>query len=183
MSRDILQQIEARNTNKERTIGEFDIGDTVDVKVKISEGDKSRIQTFSGTVISRVHGGLREAFTVRRLVDGEGVERTFPIHSPHIVGVEVKRKGVARRAKLYFLRDRVGKATKLREKAGEEEKAAAATAEGAQAKKSRKRGAKAKAERKARAAAEGAAKAAAKAQKAGAKKEKKEPAAAETPQA
>jgi large subunit ribosomal protein L19 len=181
MSRDILHQIEARNTNKERTIGEFDVGDSVDVKVKISEGDKSRIQTFSGTVISRVHGGLREAFTVRRLVDGEGVERTFPIHSPHIVGVEVKRKGVTRRAKLYFLRDRVGKATKLREKATEEEKTPTA-ADGAQTKKGRKRGAKAKAERKARAAAEGAAKAAAKAQKASAKKEKKEPAAAE-PQA
>ena len=180
MSRDILQQIEARNTNSERTIGEFDIGDTVDVKVKISEGDKSRIQNFTGTVIARQHGGLRESFTVRRLVDGEGVERTFPIHSPHIVGVEVKRKGVARRAKLYFLRDRIGKATKLREKAADEDKKTQATGDGA--KKGRKRGAKAKAERKARAAAEGAAKAAAKSQKkAGAKKEK-EPAAAE-PQA
>lgn len=182
MNRDILHQVEARNTNKERTIGEFDIGDSVDVKVKITEGDKSRIQTFSGTVIARVHGGLREAFTVRRLVDGEGVERTFPIHSPHIVGVDVKRKGVARRAKLYFLRDRVGKATKLREKRGVLEEAAAEAAATADAagggKKGRKRGAKAKAERKARAAAEGAAKAAAKSHKATAKKEK-EPAAAE----
>ena len=179
MNRDILHQVEARNVNKERTIGEFEIGDTVDVKVKITEGDKSRIQNFSGTVIARVHGGLREAFTVRRLVDGEGVERTFPIHSPHIVGVEVKRKGVTRRAKLYFLRDRVGKATKLREKREEvtaETVAAAAAADGG--KKGRKRGAKAKAERKARAAAEGAAKAAAKSHKASAKKEK-EPAAAE----
>ncbi|MCO5167758.1 MAG: 50S ribosomal protein L19 [Planctomycetes bacterium] len=164
MSRDILQQIEARNADKERAIGAFDIGDTVDVKVKISEGDKSRIQTFSGTVIARQHGGLRESFTVRRLVDGEGVERTFPLHSPHVVGVEVKRKGVVRRAKLYFLRDRVGKATRLREKRVAVEEVAAA--DGAAAKKGgRKRGAKAKAERKARAAAEGAGKAAKKAKK------------------
>lgn len=185
MSRDILHQIEARNVDKERSISAFDIGDTVDVKVKITEGDKSRIQNFSGTVIARSHGGLRESFTVRRLVDGEGVERTFPLHSPHVVGVEVKRKGVVRRAKLYFLRDRVGKATKLREKrlALEETPAAAAAGAdgGAPAKKGKKRGAKAKAERKARAAAEGAAKAAAKSSAAKAKKEK-EPAAAE-PQA
>lgn len=170
MSRDILQQIEARNADKERSIGQFDIGDTVDVKVKISEGDKSRIQAFTGTVIARQHGGLRESFTVRRLVDGEGVERTFPIHSPHVVGVEVKRKGVVRRAKLYFLRDRVGKATRLREKRMEVVEEAAAA--GAEAKKGRKRGAKAKAERKARAAAEGAA-------KAGKKGKKKEKAATE----
>lgn len=172
MSRDILQQIEARNADKERSIGAFDIGDTVDVKVKISEGDKSRIQNFSGTVIARQHSGLRESFTVRRLVDGEGVERTFPLHSPHVVGVEVKRKGVVRRAKLYFLRDRVGKATRLREKRVAVEEVAAAAGDGAPAKKGgRKRGAKAKAERKARAAAEGAGKAA--------KKGKKQKAAAE----
>ncbi|MBX3468582.1 MAG: 50S ribosomal protein L19 [Planctomycetes bacterium] len=171
MSRDILQQIEARNADKERSIGAFDIGDTVDVKVKISEGDKSRIQNFTGTVIARQHGGLRESFTVRRLVDGEGVERTFPLHSPHVVGVEVKRKGVVRRAKLYFLRDRVGKATRLREKRVAVEEVVAA-GDGAAAKKGgRKRGAKAKAERKARAAAEGAGKAA--------KKGKKQKAAAE----
>lgn len=170
MSRDILQQIEARNADKERSIGQFDIGDTVDVKVKITEGDKSRIQNFTGTVIARQHGGLRESFTVRRLVDGEGVERTFPIHSPHVVGVDVKRKGVVRRAKLYFLRDRVGKATRLREKRMEVVEEAAAA--GAEAKKGRKRGAKAKAERKARAAAEGAA-------KAGKKGKKKEKAATE----
>lgn len=175
MSRDILQQIEARNADKERSIGHFDIGDTVDVKVKITEGDKSRIQNFTGTVIARQHGGLRESFTVRRLVDGEGVERTFPLHSPHVVGVEVKRKGVVRRAKLYFLRDRVGKATRLREKRMVlVEETTAEGAEGAQ-KKKRKRGAKAKAERKARAAAEGAA-------TAGKKGKKKAKAAAE-PQA
>jgi large subunit ribosomal protein L19 len=173
MSRDILQQIEARNADKERSIGQFDIGDTVDVKVKISEGDKSRIQNFTGTVIARQHGGLRESFTVRRLVDGEGVERTFPLHSPHVVGVEVKRKGVVRRAKLYFLRDRVGKATRLREKRMEHvEETAAVGADGTPAKKGRKRGAKAKAERKARAASEGAA-------KAGKKGKKKEKAATE----
>lgn len=163
MSRDIMQQIEARNVDKDRSIGEFEVGDTVDVKVKISEGDKTRIQNFSGTVIARCHSGLREMFTVRRLVDGEGVERTFPLHSPHIAGIEVKRKGVVRRAKLYYLRDRVGKATRLREK--REEFVAPTAAEAgaaADAKKGRKRGAKAKAERKARAAAEGAAKASAK---------------------
>lgn len=169
MTRDIVQQIEARNVDKERSIGQFDIGDTVDVKVKISEGDKSRIQNFTGTVIARQHGGLRESFTVRRLVDGEGVERTFPVHSPAIVGVEVKRKGVVRRAKLYYLRDRVGKATRLREKRMVVEETVAVSADGSPVKKGRKRGAKAKAERKARAAAEGAGKAA---KKGGAKKEK-----------
>lgn len=179
MSRDILQQIEARNVSKDHAIGEFEVGDTVDVKVKISEGDKTRIQNFSGTVIARCHSGLRESFTVRRLVDGEGVERTFPIHSPHIAGVEVKRKGVVRRAKLYFLRDRVGKATRLREKREEFVAPTAAEAAADGAKKGRKRGAKAKAERKARAAAEGAAKASAKS----AGKSKKAETAAAEPQA
>ncbi|RMG09552.1 MAG: 50S ribosomal protein L19 [Planctomycetota bacterium] len=149
MKNDVMLRAEARNTTKD-TLPEFEIGDTVDVHVKIQEGDKSRIQVFTGTVIAMRGGGLRRSFTVRRLVDGEGVERTFPIHSPSVVAVKPKRHGVTHRAKLYYLRDRVGKATRLKErikatKASEETK-----------KRGRKRGAKAKAERKARQAAAGA---------------------------
>ncbi|MCA9189151.1 MAG: 50S ribosomal protein L19 [Pirellulaceae bacterium] len=95
---------------------DFEIGDTVDVHTKIMEGDKERIQIFSGTVIARSGAGTREMFTVRRIVAGEGVERKFPVHSPRVDKVEVKRKGVVRRAKLYFLRDRVGKAVRLKER-------------------------------------------------------------------
>ncbi|HRX80361.1 MAG TPA: 50S ribosomal protein L19, partial [Pirellulaceae bacterium] len=94
----------------------FHIGDTVDVHTKILEGTKERIQVFSGTVIARSGGGAREMFTVRRIVAGEGVERKFPVHSPRIAKVEVKRSSVVRRAKLYFLRDRVGKAVRLKER-------------------------------------------------------------------
>ena len=94
---------------------QFSIGDTVDVHTKILEGDKERIQIFSGTVIARSGAGSREMFTVRRIVAGEGVERKFPIHSPRIAKIEVKRSSVVRRAKLYFLRDRVGKAVRLKE--------------------------------------------------------------------
>jgi large subunit ribosomal protein L19 len=94
----------------------FDIGDTVDVHVRILEGTKERIQVFGGTVISRRGEGGREMFTVRRIVQGEGVERIFPVISPKIAKVEVKRTGETRRAKLYYLRDRVGKATKLKER-------------------------------------------------------------------
>ena len=94
----------------------FTIGDQVDVHQRILEGEKERTQIFTGVVISKRGEGLRETFTVRRIVQGEGVERTFPIHSPRIAKVEVKRTGVVRRAKLYYLRDRVGKATRLRER-------------------------------------------------------------------
>ncbi len=93
----------------------FRIGDTVNVSVKIIEGDKERIQVFRGTVIGRRGSGIHECFTVRRIVNNEGVERTFPIHSPRMAGVEVVRGGRVRRAKLYYLRDRVGKSTRLRE--------------------------------------------------------------------
>jgi large subunit ribosomal protein L19 len=92
------------------------VGDTVDVHTKILEGNKERIQIFTGTVIARSGSGTREMFTVRRIVAGEGVERKFPIHSPRIDKIEVKRSGVVRRAKLYFLRDRVGKAVRLKER-------------------------------------------------------------------
>lgn len=97
-------------------IPNFEIGDTVDVVVLIMEGDKERKQTFTGTVIGRRGSGLNETFTVRRIVQGEGVERTFSLHSSKVVTIKVKRKGKARRAKLYYLRDRVGKATKLKER-------------------------------------------------------------------
>ena len=93
----------------------FDVGDTVDVHVRIAEGDKERVQIFNGVVIAKNGGGLSESFTVRRLVQGEGVERVFPVHAPKVEKVEVKRRGKAHRAKLYYLRDRIGKATRLRE--------------------------------------------------------------------
>jgi len=88
---------------------EFEIGDTVEVQVRFLEGDKERIQPFAGIVIARRGRGLDEMFTVRRIVEGEGVERVFPMYCPKIVGVEVKKKAVVRRAKLYFLRNRIGK--------------------------------------------------------------------------
>lgn len=94
----------------------FKIGDTVKVDVLISEGDKSRIQSFSGTVIAKKHGGVAETFTVRRVSYGVGVERVFPLHSPHVAAVQVVRSAKARRGKLYYLRSRVGKAAKLKEK-------------------------------------------------------------------
>ena len=95
---------------------QFEIGDTVDVHTKILEGNKERIQVFTGVVIARSGSGSREMFTVRRIVAGEGVERKFPLHSPRIDKVVVKRSSVVRRAKLYFLRDRVGKAVRLNER-------------------------------------------------------------------
>ena len=94
----------------------FNVGDTVDVSVRIVEGEKKRIQIFSGTVIARKGIGINAAFTVRRIVNNEGVERVFPIHSPSVVDVKVSRSGVICRSKLYFLRDRTGKSVRLREK-------------------------------------------------------------------
>lgn len=91
------------------------IGDTVRVHVKIREGDKQRIQVFEGTVIARNNSGIAETFTVRRVSYGVGVERVFPVHSPNIAKVETVRKGRVRRAKLYYLRDRVGKSAKVKE--------------------------------------------------------------------
>ena len=94
----------------------LEIGDTVKVHVKIKEGDKSRIQIFEGTVIAKKHGGISETFTVRRVAHGCGIERVFPLHSPAVDKVELVRHGKVRRAKLYYLRDRVGKAAKVKEK-------------------------------------------------------------------
>jgi large subunit ribosomal protein L19 len=94
---------------------ELNIGDTVKVHVRIKEGDKYRIQIFEGTIIAKKHGGINETFTVRRVAHGCGIERVFPVHSPIVDKVEIVRKGKVRRAKLYYLRDRVGKAAKVKE--------------------------------------------------------------------
>jgi len=114
MSQQILQSVESSYLKEK--VDEFDIGDTVDVHTKIQEGNKERIQVFSGTVIARSGSGSREMFVVRRIVAGEGVERKFPVHSPRIEKIEVKRRSVVRRAKLYFLRERTGKGVRLRER-------------------------------------------------------------------
>ena len=108
-----------RNIEKEQfrtDMPDIAIGDTVRVYVKVVEGNRERLQAIEGVVISRKHGGLRETFTVRRVSYGIGVERTFPMHSRRVDRVEVIRHGRVRRAKLYYLRDRVGKAAKLRER-------------------------------------------------------------------
>lgn len=96
-------------------VPDFRIGDTVDVHQKLLDGQKERTQVFSGTVIARSGGGNRETFTVRRTVQGEGVERIFPVHSPRIAKIEVKKAGKVRRAKLFYLRERIGKATKIKD--------------------------------------------------------------------
>jgi len=116
MSQEILKLVEKSSLKAE--VPQFSIGDTVDVHTRILEGEDERIQIFTGTVIARSGSGSREMFTVRRIVSGEGVERKFPLHSPKIAKIEVKRSGVTRRAKLYYLRDRVGKAVRLRERKG-----------------------------------------------------------------
>ena len=101
-----------------KKLPKFDVGDTVDVHVRIIEGDKERIQLFSGIVIAKRHQSLSETFTVRRMVQGEGVERIFPLHSPRVVQIDVKKKGKVRRAKLHYLRERVGRATRVEERIG-----------------------------------------------------------------
>lgn len=115
MKNKFIAKVEEAGLKKELPL--FEIGDSVDVHQKILEGEKERTQVFSGLVISRKGEGMREMFTVRRVVQSEGVERTFPLNSPKIAKIEVKRSGKVRRAKLYYLRDRVGKdATRLRER-------------------------------------------------------------------
>src|ERR1700728_1581340 len=116
MKNRLMQAVETAAMRKD--VPDFTIGDTVEVHQRILEGQKERIQIFNGVVISRKGEGAREMFTVRRIVQNEGVERVFPLHSPKIAKIEVKRTGEVRRAKLYFLRDRVGKATRLRERKG-----------------------------------------------------------------
>jgi large subunit ribosomal protein L19 len=114
MKNRLLALVEDGQMKKDVT--DFSIGDQVEVHQRILEGQKERIQIFSGTVIGRKGDGMRESFTVRRIVQGEGVERVFPLHSPKIAKVEVKRTGQVRRAKLYYMRKRVGKSTRLRER-------------------------------------------------------------------
>ena len=110
---EILRAIEAEQMRND--LPEFHVGDTVKLHVKVKEGNRERIQMFEGTVIKRQNGGLRETFTVRRLAYGVGVERTFPVNSPIIEKMEITRRGKVRRAKLFYLRDRVGKAAKVKE--------------------------------------------------------------------
>ena len=111
---DALKLISSQSRKEEAP--SMEIGDTVKVHVRIKEGDKSRIQIFEGTVIAKKHGGIHETFTVRRVAHGCGIERVFPIHSPNVEKVELVRSGKVRRSKLYYLRDRVGKAAKVKER-------------------------------------------------------------------
>jgi len=135
VNQELLRKAAAKSLKKDEDIPDFHVGDTVNVSVRIVEGEKERIQVFRGTVIRRRRSGRRQrsadedgksrvrhegggvsgTFTVRRIVDGEGVERTFPLHGPNLMGVEVVRRGRTRRSKLYYLRNRVGRATRLRE--------------------------------------------------------------------
>ena len=110
---DIIKKIEAEQLKENAP--EFNVGDTVKVYAKIKEGNRERIQVFEGTVLKRQAGGARETFTVRKTSNGIGVEKTWPIHSPHVEKVEVIRRGKVRRAKLNYLRKRVGKAAKVKE--------------------------------------------------------------------
>lgn len=110
----IIQAIEAEQMNKE--IPSFQAGDTVEVKVKVKEGDRERLQAFEGVVIAKRNRGLHSAFTVRKVSHGEGVERVFQTYSPQVAEITVKRRGDVARAKLYYLRDRAGKAARIKEK-------------------------------------------------------------------
>ena len=109
----IIESIEKAQLKEH--VDQFNVGDTVRVYAKIREGEKERIQMFEGIVIKKQNGGIRENFTVRRIASGVGVEKTWPIHSPRIDHIELVKKGIVRRAKLYYLRDRVGKAAKVKE--------------------------------------------------------------------
>ncbi|RGD75092.1 50S ribosomal protein L19 [Anaerofustis stercorihominis] len=111
---DLLKLVE--NENLKADVTKFNVGDTVKVHVKVVEGKRERIQVFEGIVLKKQHGGVQETFTVRKISYGVGVERTFPVHSPRIDKIEVTRQGKVRRAKLNYLRDRVGKAAKVKEK-------------------------------------------------------------------
>jgi large subunit ribosomal protein L19 len=113
MNANIIKEIEAEQLKKE--VPEFNVGDTVKVYAKVVEGTRERLQMFEGTVLKRQNGGARETFTVRRISYGVGVERTWPLHSPRIDRIEVVRYGIVRRAKLNYLRDRIGKAAKVKE--------------------------------------------------------------------
>ncbi len=120
-----LEKVEADRLLSGKTIPEFQAGDTVRVNVKIKEGDRERVQAYEGVCIARSGGGLQENFTVRKISFGEGVERVFPVMSPMIESIEVKRRGAVRRAKLYYLRDRRGKSARIAERVTTTGKAAA----------------------------------------------------------
>src|SRR5271170_4451991 len=137
MSQQLLELVEKSSLRQE--VPQFSIGDTVDVHVRILEGEKERIQIFNGVVIGRSGSHTREMVVVRRIVQGEGVERKFPVHSPRIADIVVKRSGKVRRAKLYYLRDRSGKAVRLKERFP----ASTATAAEAKAAKAERRAARA----------------------------------------
>lgn len=114
----IIQQLEKEEADRliaTRAIPDFQPGDTLRVNVKIKEGERERVQAYEGVCIARQGGGINESFTVRKISFGEGVERVFPLHSPNIDSIEVKRRGVVRRAKLYYLRDRRGKSARIAE--------------------------------------------------------------------
>ena len=111
MKSEMLDAVESKSLKE--NIPHFEIGDTIEVRCRIKEGNKERIQIFSGTVIAHKGRGINEMFTVRRVVGNEGVERTFPLHSPNVVGIKPIRSGKTRRAKLYFLRQRTGKSVRL----------------------------------------------------------------------
>ena len=110
----LLDKISRENVKED--VADFNVGDTVKVSVKITEGSNTRIQAFSGVVIARKGSGIAETFTVRRVTFGQGVERVFPVNSPMVDKIEVERSGVVRRSKLYYLRDKVGKSARIKEK-------------------------------------------------------------------
>src|SRR3954468_17136079 len=115
----VIETLEKEGADRllaKRAIPEFQPGDTVRVNVKIKEGERERVQAYEGVCIARQGGGINESFTVRKISFGEGVERVFPLHSPNIESIEVKRRGVVRRAKLYYLRDRRGKSARIAER-------------------------------------------------------------------
>ena len=147
MQNQLMELVE--KTSMKESVPKFEIGDTVDVHVRILEGEKERIQIFNGVVIAKSGTKTREMFVVRRIVQGEGVERKFPLHSPRIADIVVKRSGKVRRAKLYYLRQRSGKAVRLKERFS-----ATATAEAKAAKTERRAARAAKKADKAKAKAE-----------------------------
>jgi large subunit ribosomal protein L19 len=132
MTNKLIQYVEQEYLKKD--LPQFRVGDTVDIHTRIIEGEKERIQVFTGTVIMKKGAGINETFTVRRIVNNEGVERIFPIHSPFIAKVVVRRSGETRRAKLFYLRDRVGKAVRLTEtrKTKKEESTTSSSSESSQ---------------------------------------------------
>lgn len=135
MAKNIIAELEREESQRlldKRAIPQFQPGDTVRVNVRIKEGERERVQAYEGVCIARAGGGVHENFTVRKISFGEGVERVFPIMSPMIESIEVKRRGVVRRAKLYYLRDRRGKSARIAERAMSNTKEAAAPAAAAE---------------------------------------------------